>query len=68
MVKEDNISDEKYEYIKNNIYRFSYVDLVVWRNEMIVSGAVNNRLFNLLNDEIKNRANEAYSNEEQKSK
>lgn len=56
MVREDKISDEKYEKIKDNIDRFSYIDLVIWRNEMLTSGAVNNRLFKLLNDEIKERA------------
>ena len=53
------ISDEKLERIKNNIHRFSYIDLVIWRNEMITSGEVSNRLFDLLNREILNRAKEA---------
>ena len=52
------ISDEKLESIKNNIHRFSYIDLVIWRNEMITSGEINNSLFYLLNRELLDRANE----------
>ena len=58
MVNEDKINDEKYERIKDNINRFSYIDLIIWRNEMIASSSVNNRLFHLLNNEILRRANE----------
>lgn len=58
MIYEDKINDEKYERVKENIRRFSYVDLVLWVNEMIAAGAVNNRVFELLNEEIKRRADE----------
>lgn len=68
MVKENKINDEKYERIKSNINRFSYIDLVIWRNEMITSGAINNRLFKLLNDELLKRANELGLYKEKKSR
>ena len=56
MEKNNEISNEKYEEIKKYLSKFSYIDLVIWRNEMITSGNINNRLFNLLNTEVLNRA------------
>ena len=56
MEKNKEISNEKYGEIKKYLGKFSYIDLVVWRNEMITSGNINSRLFNLLNTEILNRA------------
>ena len=67
MTNEDKINDEKYERIKKYIDRFSYIDLVIWRNEMQTSGNVNNRLFDLLNNEIKKRATEYALYEPKKS-
>ena len=67
LVNEDKISDEKYERIKKHIHDYSYIDLVIWRNEMVVSGIVNNRLFKLLNDEIERRAKELGLYEPKKS-
>lgn len=58
MGKRNNITDSELERIKEYIGRFSYIDLIVWRNEMIDSGEINNRLFDLLNTEILNRAYE----------
>ena len=51
--------------MEENIGRFSYIDLVIWRNEMITSGAVNNRVFHLLNNEIERRAKELHLYEQQ---
>ena len=56
MVNEVKINDEKYVRIKDHISDFSYIDLVIWRNEMLTGGSVNNRLFYLLNDELRKRA------------
>ena len=66
MTKEDKISDEEYERIKGHIYDYSYVDLVIWRNEMIIGGIVNNRLFKLLDGEIERRAKELHLYEKPK--
>ena len=54
-MEKSEISDEELERIKNNLDKFSYIDLVAWRNQMIASREVNNRLFNLLNNEILRR-------------
>ena len=56
MENNNEISNEKYEEIKKYLKKFSYIDLMIWRNEMITSGNINNRLFNLLNTEVLNRA------------
>lgn len=68
MVYEDKLNDERYERVKKNIGRFSYVDLVLWVNEMIACGAVNNRVFELLNEEIRRRADELKNYKGNKSK
>ena len=57
-MEKNKISDEELERIKNNLDKFSYIDLVAWRNQMIASREINNRLFNLLNDEILRRVYE----------
>ena len=58
MEKKNEISEEEYERIKKFIHRYSYIDLIIWRNEMITGGNVNSRLFNLINKEILDRAYE----------
>ena len=58
MNNRNKISDEEFERIKKFVNRFSYLDLIAWRNQMIASGEINNRVFDLLNDEILRRAYE----------
>ena len=58
MVNKSEITKEKLERIRRFIDRFSYIDLVIWRNEMIACGEVNNRVFDLLNKEVLRRADE----------
>lgn len=52
---EKDISNEEYERVRNNLGKFSYLDLTMWRNQLINSGTVNNRLYNLIDTEIKRR-------------
>lgn len=52
---EKDISDEEFERVKRNLHRFSYLDLVLWQNELLNSGTVNNRLYNLIDNEVKRR-------------
>ena len=61
----DGINDEKYERIKKYIDRYSYVDLVIWRNELISSGKINNRLYALIDKEINTRR---FANQEKNKK
>lgn len=58
MNNRNKVSDEEFERIKKFVNRFSYLDLIAWRNQMIASGEINNRVFDLLNDEILRRAYE----------
>ena len=58
---EKDISDEEYERIKKHIDELLFVDLILWRNQMINRGKVNNRLFYLLDDAVKKREKEIYS-------
>lgn len=52
---EKDISNEELERIKKHISDYSFIDLVLWRNEMINSGRVNNRLYHLIDNEINSR-------------
>ena len=68
MNNKNEISDEKYEKIKSHIKDFSYVDLIMWRNDMINGGSINNRLYQLIDYEIKGRRIEIDKNERGRSK
>ncbi len=58
MRNKNDIMDKEYERIKSFIDKFSYVDLIIWRNEMIENGEIYNRVFELFNQEILKRAAE----------
>ena len=62
---EKDITNEEFERIKKHIDDYSYLDLIIWRNQMIEIGKVNNRLFNLIDMEIKQRKEK---NDSKKSK
>lgn len=67
-MSKNEISDEKYERIRSHIEEFSYVDLVMWRNDLINSGSINNRLYQLIDFEIKRRRIDINKNESERSK
>ena len=64
----EDISKEEYERIKKYIKDFSYIDLIIWRNEMLNGGNINNSVYSLLNKEIYERASIGLINEKRKSK
>ena len=67
--EKNKISDEEYERIKKHIDKYLYVDLVMWRNELVESGNIYNRLFDLIDYELMRRNVEIHnSKKEGKSK
>ena len=63
---EKDISNEELERIRKHIDDFSIVDLVIWRNQMIDRGRVNNRLYYLIDNELKKRDKEIIQREQNK--
>ncbi len=63
---EKDISNEELERIRKHIDDFSIVDLVIWRNQMIDRGRVNNRLYYLIDNELKKRDKEIIQREQSK--
>ncbi len=62
-------TEEDIEEVKNYFARYSYLDLIMWRNDMIDGGNINNHLFVLIDHEIMRRNAERYSSmKEGKSK
>ncbi len=49
------ITNEWYEHIKKYLNNFSYIDLITWRNELMVAKQMDNRLLSIFNEEILNR-------------
>ena len=64
---EKDITNEEYERIKAHIKDYSFIDLVIWRNQMIDKSRVNNRLYYLIDGEIRKR-NHKYDVEDNKEK
>ena len=54
MTKED-ITDEEFLRISKNIDKMLFTDLVIWRNELLNHGKIYNRLYELIDSEIKKR-------------
>ena len=49
------INDKEYWKIRKHINKFSEQDLRIWQNEMLNGGKTNNRLFELIDSELKRR-------------
>ena len=64
---EKDITNEELEKVSKNIDKLLFVDLLMWRNQMIERGKVNNRLYHLIDNEVNRRSAEIYQHEIQKS-
>ena len=60
------ISDEQYEKVKKYIDNYTYLDLFKWRNKLIKSGNVDNKLFDLIDYELMKRNVEIHNSESKK--
>ena len=60
------ISDEQYEKVKKYIDNYTYLDLVTWRNKLVKSGNVDNKLFDLIDYELMKRNVEIHNSESKK--
>ena len=50
-----DVTDEEYERVKKHIHDYDYIDILMWRNEMIMGGNINNRLYYLIDSELEIR-------------
>ena len=57
---EKDVTDQEYERVKSHIEDYSFIDLVIWRNELITARLVNNRIFHLIDNEILKRNSKLY--------
>ena len=64
-MKENELSIEDNEEIEKYFSRHSYLDLVMWRNDLLNNGKINNQLYVLIEHEI-NRRNSISIKEERR--
>ena len=56
MSEETKLTDELYESIKEHIKSFTTEEILKWRNNMLDSGKIDNRLLEIFNAELLGRA------------